>query len=43
MENLIITSLLRGNKIMVQKNNMKKQRTTYRNQEVEEKEHFQVC
>lgn len=43
MENHIIIGLFRGNKVMVQKNRMKEQRTTDRNQEVEGKGHFQVC
>ena len=37
MENHIITSLLRGNKIIVQKNKMMEQRTIDQNQEIEEK------
>ena len=43
MENHIITGLFRGNKVMVQNNMMKEQRTTNQNQEVDEKGHFQVC
>ena len=43
MENHIRTGLFRGNKVMVQMNKMKEQRTTDQNQEVEEKGHFQVC
>ena len=43
MENHIITTLFKGNKVMVQKNRMKEQRTTDQNQEVEVKGHFQVC
>ena len=40
MENYIITSLFRGNKVMVQKNRMKEQRNTDQNQEIEEREWF---
>jgi len=38
MENHIITGLFKGNKVMVQKNRMKEQRTTNQNQEIEERE-----
>ena len=37
MEILIIIGLFKGNKVMIQKNRMKEKRTTYQNQEVEEK------
>jgi len=40
MANYIITSLFRGNKVMVQKNRMKEQRTTNHNHEIEEREWF---
>jgi len=43
MENHIIIGQFRGNKAMVQKNNMLEQRITDQNQEVEEKWCFQVC
>ena len=40
MAKYIITSLFGGNKVMVQKNRMKEQRTTDPNQEIEEREWF---
>jgi len=40
MENHIISILFRGNKVMVQNNMMKEQRTTNQNQEIEEREWF---
>ena len=43
MENHNITSQFRGKKAMVKKNMMLEQRTTYQNQELEEKGCFQVC
>ena len=40
MENHIITGLFSGNKVMVQNNRMKEQRTIDQNQEIEEREWF---
>jgi len=42
METHIVAGLLRGNKVMAQKNMMMGQRITYQNQEIEERECFKL-